>query len=66
MKIAILLSLARQVEGEFVWCQVVKAHTDPEALRSHLHTTDLPRTANLDGVNCVLEYSVIQDIEVEG
>ena len=66
MKIAILMSIARQVEGEYCFCQVLRAHTDPDVLRQHLAATDLPKTGTFGNVDCVIEYGVFKDIEVEG
>ena len=66
MKIAVLLSLARQVEGEYVFVNVLRAHTDPEVLRDYLAKNELPKTAEPGEVGCVIEYGVITDIEVEG
>ena len=66
MKVAVLVSLARQVEGEYVFCNIVKSHVDPDALRDYLKNTDLPKTAEMNGVKCIVEYGVFTDIEVEG
>jgi len=66
MKIAVLVSLARQVEGEYVFMNVLRAHTDPDVLKQHLAATDLPKTGTFGGVDCVIEYGVFKDIEVEG
>jgi len=66
MKIAILTALARQVEGEFVFVNVVKAHSDPEFLKKFLAENPQPRTGKFGDVDCVIEYGIISDIEVEG
>jgi hypothetical protein len=66
MKVAILFSLARQVEGEYVFVNVLKAHTDPNALRGYIAEAQLPRAQKLGDVDCVVEYGVITDVEVEG
>lgn len=65
MKIAVLLSIARQVEGEFVFCQVKKASVDPKNLYAYLSQNTLPRTDVIEGVECVIEYGIIEDIEVD-
>lgn len=65
MKIAILFSIARQVEGEWVFVNVVKSSTDPEKLRQYLLQNPLERTTVIQGVQCVIEYGVVTDIEVE-
>lgn len=65
MKFSILVSIARQVEGEYVFVRAIKANHSGDKLHRYLRETDLPRTVNLGGVDCVLEYGVIEDIEVE-
>lgn len=66
MKVAVLVSLARQVEGEYVFMNVIKAHVSADVLRHYLNNTDLPKTSKFNGVECVVEYGVFQDVEVEG
>lgn len=65
MKFAVLMSIARQVEGEYVFVRVVKAHTNPDKLHRYLRETDLPRVAKLGEADCTLEYGIIENIEVE-
>jgi hypothetical protein len=65
MKVAILVSIARQVEGEFCFVRVVKANTNADKLHRFLRQNTLPQTTVLGDVDCVLEYGVIEDIEVE-
>lgn len=64
-KASFLMSLARQVEGEMVFVNVVKAHEDPDKLYGFLRRNELPRTANIGGFDCVIEYGVIEGVEVE-
>jgi len=66
MKISILMAMARQVEGEYIFINVLKANTDVEVLNKFLRENDLPRTRKVDQIDCVVEYGVIQDIELEG
>ncbi len=66
MKVAVLVSLARQVEGEYIFMNVVKAHVDPDVLKQYLSSTDLPQTGQFGNVSCIIEYGVFKDIEVEG
>jgi ABC-type polysaccharide/polyol phosphate transport system ATPase subunit len=65
MKVAVLFSIARQVEGEYVFVDVVKACSDADKLRQYLAQNSLERTAVIQGIPCVVEYGVIPDIEVE-
>lgn len=66
MKAAVLFSIARQVEGEYVFVNVLKAHIDPNQLRGYLAHAQLPRSSKLGEVDCILEYGVIEDVEIEG
>jgi hypothetical protein len=62
---AILLSIARQVEGEWVLVKILKAHTNPDKLYRYLRENTLPRAENIGGVDCVIEYGVIENVEIE-
>ena len=66
MKISVLVSIARQVEGEWIFTNIVKAHVDSNNLKEYLNTTDLPKTGVFEGVECIIEYGIFKDIEVEG
>lgn len=66
MKIALLMKIARQVEGEFVFVSVEQANTDPDIIRKYLANNQLPRTEKIQNVDCVIEYGVVTDVEVEG
>jgi hypothetical protein len=66
MKVAILTKIARQVEGEYVLVKILKCHTDPDKIYRYLRENSLPRTEEIGGVGCVVEYGVIENIEVEG
>lgn len=65
IKIAILTKIARQVEGEWVFVSVIKAVKDSDKLRSYLAENELPRTEKIGEVDCVIEYGIIEDIEIE-
>lgn len=62
---SVLVSIARQVEGEYVFVRVIKAHKNSEVLHKFLRENDLPRTTKLGDVECWLEYGVIENIEIE-
>jgi hypothetical protein len=65
MKASVLVSIARQVEGEYVFVRVIKANKNSEKLFRFLRENELPRTTKLGDVECVLEYGVIEDIDIE-
>jgi hypothetical protein len=66
MKIAILLKMARQVEGEYHFINVIKAHVDPEKLYRFMREATLPRTEVIAEVPCTIDYGVVENVEVEG
>jgi hypothetical protein len=65
MNCAVLLSIARQIEGEFVLVRVIKASTNSDKLHRFLRENDLPRNASLNNVECYIEYGVIENVELE-
>lgn len=65
MKASAIVSIARQVEGEYVFVRVIKANKSSEKLFRFLRENELPRTAILGDVECILEYGVIEDFEIE-
>ena len=66
MKISLLLKIARQVEGEFVFVSVEKANVETDKIRKYLFENQLPRTEKIQDVECVIEYGVVTDVEIEG
>jgi len=65
MKVSILTKIARQVEGEFVFINVIKAASNANVLRKYLFDNELPRTEKVGEVDCVVEYGIIDEIEVD-
>jgi hypothetical protein len=65
VKISILLSIARQVEGEYVFVRPIKANRNSEILFRYLRENDLPRTEKIREVDCIIEYGVLEDIQVD-
>jgi len=63
-KFSIITKIARQVEGEYVFVDVVKAHKDIDKLKKFLSDNELPRTEVMGETPCVIEYGVLEDIEV--
>lgn len=64
MKVSVLYSIARQVEGEYVLVDAVFAHANPDRVWRHVRTSQLPTTTERDGIPYVIHYGVIEDIEV--
>ena len=65
MKATVLFKMARQVEGEYLFVDVVKANTDSNTIRKYLAENKLPLTEVIQGIPCVIEYGVIEDVEIE-
>lgn len=66
MKIAVLLKMARQVEGEYHFISIMKASVNPDQLYRYMRETTLPRTETINDIQCVVEYGIYENIEVEG
>lgn len=65
MKASVLVSIARQVEGEYVFVKAIKAHKSGDKLFRYLRENELPRTDKIGGVDVVIEYGVLEDVEIE-
>lgn len=63
-KIAILMAIARQVEGEWVQISIIKASKNLVTLKEYLSQNELPRTKTIENVNYVIEYGIIEDVEI--
>ena len=66
MKVSFLLSMARQIEGEYHFVDIVYAHKDGEKVHRWFreHQNDLPQVSVIGGTECVINYGVHDDIEV--
>jgi hypothetical protein len=66
MKVSFLLSMARQVEGEYHFIDIVYAHKDGERVHHWFrkNQNELPTTAVIAGTECVINYGIHEDIEV--
>lgn len=65
MKVNLLLKIARQVEGEKVFINAMKASTDKEKIHNFLQTSTIPATEVIDGVGCIVEVGILEDVEVD-
>ena len=64
-KINIVFKIARQYEGEYVFINVLKAFKEKDKVQEFIKTYEFPRTEVINGVGCVCELGIIEDIEVE-
>lgn len=60
--VSVLVRVARQVEGEFIMIDVMRADEDPQKLKDYLNQTSLPQTTEVDGVGYVISYGVHENI----
>lgn len=65
MKVHIALKIARQVEGDYVFVNALKASPDKDAIHNFLRDANVPATEEIDGVGCVVEVGVLEDVEVD-
>lgn len=64
-KMHIVLKIARQYEGEYVFVNILKAFKDVEKAKEFIRTTSFPRTEVINNVECVCEIGIFEDIEIE-
>ena len=62
--IAVLVRVARQVEGEYIMVDVMKADANAERLKAYLSTANLPQTMEQDGVGYVITYGVHENVSL--
>tara|TARA_B100000941_G_C28346252_1_gene469396 strand:+ start:179 stop:397 length:219 start_codon:yes stop_codon:yes gene_type:complete len=61
--ITIVTKIARQVEGEYVFVNVLGAFPNKEAANKYIANTTIPRTETINNVQCVVEVGIIENIE---
>jgi predicted transcriptional regulator len=64
-KLHLVLKIARQVEGEYIFINVLKAFTDVDKMRSYANDLRIPPTEIVNDIPCMVEIGIIQDVEVE-
>jgi len=67
LKVSYLLKIARQVEGDFIFINVIKAHSDSDKLWRWFrqNQNDLQHAEKIGGVDCCVEYGITEDVEVD-
>jgi hypothetical protein len=65
MKVNVILKLARQVEGDRVFLHAIKASTNKDSLHKYLRELNMPATEEIDGIGCIVELGMLEDIEVD-
>jgi hypothetical protein len=65
MKVNIALKIARQVEGDFVFINVLKAFDDKDKLTAYLRNAQIPATEVVNGIGCVVSTAAFEDVEIE-
>lgn len=62
--IFIAASVARQVEGEYVFVKLEKASFDKEKIYSYINPLPAIEAQQIDGIPCIVERSVLE-VKVE-
>jgi hypothetical protein len=65
LKVHIVVKIARQVEGEFIAINVLKASTDEKVLEKYVADLSYAQVENISGVDCIVEVGVFRDILIE-
>jgi hypothetical protein len=64
MKVHFVTLLARQVEGEYFNLRILNVFSDKQKLQDYVKTLDVSRGQVIEGVPCILEIGVYEDVEV--
>ncbi len=64
-KINVVFKIARQVEGEYVMIAVIKAFKEKDKLHEFVRTYEFPRAEVINGIGCVCELGIVEDVEIE-
>lgn len=64
-KINLVIKIARQYEGEYVFINVLKAFKDKDKLHEFVKTHKFERAEEINRIQCVCELGIIEDVEVE-
>jgi len=65
MKTHIVVKIARQIEGEFVFVNALKGFIDKDKAKLWMLSNRIPPEETIDGVQCIVEVGLIEDIEIE-
>jgi hypothetical protein len=65
MKVNIAMKIARQVEGDLVYINVLKAFDSKEKLQHYILNAEIPATEVVQGVGCVVTTAAFEDVDVE-
>ena len=65
MKVHLLMKIARQVEGETIFLNVIKASADKSKIQQYLRENSTPATEEINCIGCFIELGVLEDVEVE-
>lgn len=65
MKVHVVTKIARQYEGELILINAIKAFTDKDKAKWWIMSNRMPGTETIEGVQCLVEIGLIEDIEIE-
>jgi hypothetical protein len=65
MKTHIVLKIARQIEGEFIFINALKAFSDKDKAKLWMLGNKIAPEEVIEGVHCIVEVGLIEDIEIE-
>lgn len=64
MKVSFVTLLARQVEGEYVNLRILNVFTDKQKLQDFVKGLEIPKAQVIEGIPCMLEIGIYEDVEV--
>lgn len=66
LKVHIVTKIARQYEGELIYINILKASTDLDFIKKFVAELEYSPAEVINGVGCVVEIGIIQDVILEG
>lgn len=65
MKTHIIIKIARQIEGEFIFINALKAFADKDKAKLWMLGNKIAAEETIDGIPCIIEVGLIEDVEIE-
>jgi hypothetical protein len=64
VKVNFVTLLARQVEGEYFNLRILGVFADKQKMQEFVNGLDIPRGQVIEGIPCLLEIGIYEDVEV--
>ncbi len=65
MQVHIVTKIARQIEGEMCFINVIKAFKNKDNAKYWIMSNRIPAHETIEGIDCIVEIGLLEDVEVE-